>query len=211
MLGVSSLNAEVIYGNTSNDLSTRFEPGVFEVGDQIVLTSMGWLMNFSFEYWGTTTNPSGNFTGNVEARVRFYRMDGEPIQGYASPGTSFYDSGWFSVAPTERATMQFLAGQDFSPNGHFIPVTDMTWSVQFRNMGTGDSVGLDIFSPPEIGGNYPDYWQRDEVWALRESNLEPQVPMNFAARFEATIPEPSTMSLMLFGGLAAYLLRKRQG
>jgi len=30
----------------------------------------------------------------------------------------------------------------------------MTWSVEFRGMGAGDSVGVDLYSPPVIGGSY---------------------------------------------------------
>lgn len=207
-------SADVIYSNTTNDYAggTRFDPGIAEVGDEINLTHTGFLTNFSFEFWGENTANPAAFAGTVEARVQFYRMNGTPFNGYATPGAfSFFDSGWISlgVTPQPRATLQFVAGVDFAPQGLFIPDTDITWSVQFRGMGATDTVGLDIFSPVTVGSNFPDYWWRnpaDSNWYLMTD--ETGIPMNFAARFEANIPEPSSLSLLALGGLAALWMRR---
>lgn len=203
--------ADVLFDNTVNDANQRFNPGTSEVGDQIVLSSTqpGPLSSFSFEYFGTSTQSGQTlFAGNVEGRVRFYSMDGTPFNGYASPGTAFYDSGWFSVpAPTERSTMNFTAGVDFPPTGLFIPVGEMTWSIQFRGLGSGDVVGLDIFTPPVVGQDYPDYWVKEgNNWVLKQDAF----PIDFAARFEANIPEPSSITLLLFGGLGMFLMRRNR-
>ena len=50
-----------------------------------------------------------------------------------------------------------------------MPVTsNMTWSVQFSGLGVTDQAGVDLFSPPVVGGEYPDYWQNDAgVWSCR--------------------------------------------
>lgn len=204
--------ADVIYSNSTNDLNTRFTPGTAEVGDEVILRSTGFLTNFSFGIWGENSDTPSTFAGNVEGRVQFYRMNGAPFNGYSTPGPfAFYDSGWFTIGttPLPRATISFVAGVDFPPMGLFIPDTDITWSVQFRGMTGGDSVGLDIFSPPTVGSNYPDYWWRnpaDSGWDLLQD--QNGVPMNFAARFEANIPEPSSLSLLALGGLAAMWMRR---
>src|SRR5574340_1842514 len=92
---IGPLGATTIFDNSVNDLGTRFNPGTLEVGDEILLASTErYLTNFSFEYWGTSSGAS--FAGPVEARVRFYQNDGAPFNGYATPGSLFYDSGWFS-------------------------------------------------------------------------------------------------------------------
>ena len=169
------------------------------------------LTTFSFEYWGTSLNPD-SFAGTIQARVEFYANDGTPTtmsSGYAPPGTSFYDSGWFSVpAPTARNTFVFTEGSDGIPlGGLWMPVaSNMTWTVQFRGMGTGDAVGVDLYSPPTVGQDYPDYWQNDGTGWTLETN---SVPMDFAALMQATVPEPSTLALSVCGGLGLLIVARR--
>lgn len=206
-LGLFSAKAEVIYDNSANDLGVRFELGNnLEVGDQILLTSTGYLTNFSFEYFAyDPVNPTDLA---VQANVKFYMMFGPAgDQGYPTPGpVPIWESGWFGLPSSERATMNFLAGQDFSPTGLFLPVTEITWSIQFQGINANDLVGIDIYSPPTVGASYPDYWENSgSGWVLKTNT----VPMNFAARFEANIPEPSSLSLLVLGGLATFILRRK--
>ncbi len=187
--GRTPLRAETIYDDSVNDLKRRYNPGTMEVGDEILLGGTArYLTNFAFEFWGTNSASPDNlaFAGAVQARVRFYSNDGAPFHGYPTPGTVFYDSGWFDVAaPTPRSTFVFSAGTSFPPEGLFIPVSDMTWSVQFRGMGPTDSVGIDIYSPPVAGQSYPDHWERSGTgWTL---NTDPALT-DFASRMMACGP-----------------------
>jgi hypothetical protein len=187
-LGLAAqLPAAVIFDNTVNDLVTRFEPGTNEVGDEIILGSPErYLTNFSFEFWGTNTADPYAFSGDVEARVRFYQNNGPPFNGYPTPGTNFYDSGWFPINPTPRSTENFTVGTTFAWTGLFLPVTsNMTWSVQFQGMGETDSVGVDIYSPPVVGEMYGDYWQNTNGnWVLLTNSYG--IPINFACKMEAS-------------------------
>jgi len=210
---LASLNADSIYNNSANDLLTRFNPGALEVGDEIILAgSARYLTNFSFEFWGTNTaNPSA-FSGSVTATVRFYLNDGTLFNGYAAPGTLLYTSGPFSITPTARSTAIFTAGADFPVNGLFLGpgpggtlLTNVTWSVQFAGMGPTDSAGVDIFSPPVVGGEHTDYWENSGVaWSLKTNS----VPVDFAAVLQAA-PEPSPFALSILGGLGMLLWRRR--
>jgi hypothetical protein len=201
-----------IFDNSVNDLTTIFNPTTFEVGDQIKLGGSIYdrrLMYFDFEYWGWNTTPfATSFAGAVEARVRFYENNGALFNGYPTPSaTPFFDSGWFGsgllvptgTLPGQRETVTFTAGLglDFPATGLVIPADEITWSVQFRGMTPTDSIGLDIYSPPTVGQDYPDYWQNDGLgnWTL----LTNTVAMDFGARMYG-VPEPSTMVLVL-GGL----------
>lgn len=203
--------AATIYDNTAatSDLGSRHDPGVLEIGDEILLGGPErYLTSFAFEFWalnnGTT---SGSFNG-IDVRVRFYLNEGPTFNGYATPSSSFYDSGWldsFITTPTNRATINFNAG-DFG-GGLFMPVvSNFTWSVQFRDMDVDDTVGLDLFNPPTVGQAINDYWEFNGTsWSLMTNTL----PMNFAARFEAAVPEPSGIVLAILGGLGLLLVGGR--
>jgi hypothetical protein len=208
---LSSLRADpasCIFSNSLSDLTVRFDPGTYEVGDQIILAGTErYLTYFDFEFWGTNTANPISFAGSVQARVQFYLNDGGLYNGYATPGTSFYDSGWFAISPTERSTLIFTAGSDFPSGGLYIPADEMTWSVTFTGLGLTDTAGVDLYSPPGIGQDYPDYWQNDgSGWIL----LTNGVAMNFGARMYAVIPEPSVFTLAALGGLGM-LIAARYG
>ena len=215
LLGIgfaSSVQAGWIYSNSVNDLGVRFNPGTLEVGDQIKFAP-GIERNvtyFDFEYWGLNSASQYLFSGNVQARVRFYLNDGAPFNGYPTPSTILYDSGWFGGFPTTetlyqgRATLTFSTPADFPSTGLTVP-DEITWSVQFQGMSSTDTVGLDLYSPPTLGQNYPDYWEFSSgSWSLRTNT----VPMDFGARFYA-IPEPSSLVLSLAGGMGILMLVRR--
>ena len=204
--------ATTIFNNTTSDLNLRFNPGTYEVGDQVtnLAGTDRWITGFSFEYWGTNTANPSVFAGSVMAEVRFYLNDGTNFNGYATPGTMFYDSGLFAVSPTNRATLVFDSS-DFG-SGVFLSAESFTWTVQFFGMGATDSVGVDLYDPPSIGSDYPDYWENQGGgWALRTNSLS--ATMNFAARFDASVPEPSSITLSILGGLGLLIavgrLRKK--
>jgi len=206
-----------IYKNSTTDLNTRFNPGTLEVGNQVVLAGTNrFLTTFSFEWWGTNTASASTFAGNIQADVRFYLNNGALYSGYAAPGTNFFDSGWFTPGtgtPTPRSTAILFAdaggGGDFPSGGLFIPANQITWTVQFRGMGATDTVGLDIYGPPSVGANFRDYWQYSAgSWSLQTNSLS---TMGFGALMSATVPEPSTITLSIIGGLCMLTLARRLG
>jgi len=208
-----------IYDNSTSDLNTRFNPGTFQVGNEInFVGSERHITNFSFEFWGTNTASPGNttFAGSVFAEVRFYLNNGTNFNGYATPGTMFYDSGLFAVTtPTDRSTFVFSGASDFLGGGVFIPgsATNFTWTVQFSGMGGTDSVGLDLYGPPAIGSNFSDYWENQgSGWALKTNALSST--MSFGARLQADVPEPSSITISILGGVGLFLalgrLRRKQ-
>jgi len=221
MIGVSA-SAATIYDNSVNDRNLRFGPTT-QFGDEIVLggpPTARFLTNFSFEFWalnGGTLDPNG-FSPAASARIRFYLNDGAVGQptfnGYATPGTVFYDSGTFLLeTPTDRSTFIFTAGLDFPVGGLYMPVVNntMTWTVQFSGLDVNDTAGLDVYSPPAVGSSFADYWEfSGGSWALKTNSIGGvPVNMSFAARFEATVPEPSTVVFGVMGGLGLLVFGRR--
>ncbi len=187
------LTASTIYNNTTNDLALRFNPGTSEIGNEIVLGGTDrYLTIFSFEYWGLSSNPN-RFAGQIQARVEFYLNNGPLFNGYASPGTSFYDSGWFTVpVPTPRSTFDF----SFNSVPLLLPASDFTWTVQFQGMGLGDSVGTDLYGPPTVGQTFGDFWQRiGTSWFLMNNSQSPPYA-NFAADMMAVPVARPTLGAM---------------
>ena len=88
-----------------------------------------------------------------------------------------------------------------------LPVSELTWSVQFQGLGATDELGVDLYGPAAVGLNYSDYWEHIAGnWSLMTNAS----PVNFAAKFEATVPEPSSLALFALGGLGLLCSRMRK-
>jgi hypothetical protein len=85
-LGGPVLAQTVLYDNTVNDLQTRFNPGTYQVGNEINLASLGNLSYFSFEWYGTNTANPSSFAGTIKADVSIYYNNGPTFNGYNTPG-----------------------------------------------------------------------------------------------------------------------------
>lgn len=156
---LQNVRSEVVYDNTVNYLYSSFQVnGNYEVGDQIILNTNGLLYPivinyFSLTYWGL------NFSGNELMNVSFYLNDGPG----GAPGGQIWDSGWFSIPQTPKSAVIF--DEDIRIK---LGTPSFTWAVKFSGIEQGESVGLWLYSPPAIGGNFTDYWIKGtNGWELR--------------------------------------------
>jgi hypothetical protein len=200
LLAARPAHAWLVYDNSANDLLARFNPGTVEVGDEIILfnpNNATYLTNFDFQYYGEGSS------GNEMLQVRFYANDGPG----GAPGTVLFDSGAFSVTTTPRATLIFDESLLWY-NGDRVYVPNVfTWTVEFSGTtDSGESWGVDLYSPQDVGNNYTSYWDNDPVngWLLKTNQFG--VNMDFGARVWA-VPEPSGIALGLAGAFLVLLFR----
>lgn len=199
VLASGTAGAEIVYNNSTNYVM-RFDPGLAEVGDEIILAGTArTVTTFVFEYWGV------NLSG-ATAQLRFYANDGTNAPAGPSifvPESLLFESDPFAISSTTGATLVF----DETELGGGVVVPDsFTWSVQFfgTDDGVGESAGVNIYSPPTVGGNYLEYWDNAGSfdWQYRTITVDgTNVPASFGALVEA-VPEPSACLLGLLGGLA---------
>ncbi len=228
-------SAGVRGANLYNDTSTLVSPGYILnfpnnalIGEQIWLgtgATPEYLTNFYFEYYdpgSSQTWPGGEST--INADVRLYNNNGTVVNGYASPGTIFYDSGIFSVqtAFAEQGTssadlifnlsdLQVTGPGGMALNPLLALPSNFTMTVTFSGMSGSDAVGLPSFDPPTYGTNYGDYWYDvSGNWQLLTNSVG---PIAFGAQFNGqptATPEPTVLCLGALGGVALTVMGRRR-
>jgi hypothetical protein len=201
------------YGN-ANGYAFTLSNGQ-EIGNQITLTPNLWsLTNFTIEYY----SPQLSFSSHVGIDVRFYYNDGPLTNGFSSPGTAFWDSGWFyndalggmPANGYQIVTYSDLLG-DFPTCGLLLnmPTANLTFTITFTNLDVSNVVSLPLANNT-AGISYGDYWLNNGGnWTLMTNNASGAA--NFVVSF-AGVPEPGTVGLGLLGGtllLGARRLRRK--
>lgn len=197
------VRGDILYSNLTTDTgnSLNFINGQ-ALGDEIIMGNAfpsDSVTTFSFEIY----SPSAVFSGSVQMEVFMYLNNGALFNGYASPGTSLWDSGQFSLSTPQQSVGQNAALLTFDLSS--TPVTvpnDFTLGVVVTGLSGGDTVGMEMFEPATIGNNYGDYWwDVGGSWGLYTNSI----PQDFGAQFQGTpTPEPSTLCLGAVG--AAFLM-----
>jgi len=199
----TGVHGAILYNNSTIDTgnSLSFINGK-TIGSEINLGSgvtSALVTNFSFEIYSTLATFAGP---NVQIEAYLYANNGSLFNGYASPGTTLYDSGLLALQTPLQS--QGLDAVTLNFNLSSTPVSvgsDFTLAVVVTGLAGGDTVGMELFDPASVGQNYGDYWLNSGGgWAL----LTNSVPTDFGAQFSGTpTPEPSTLCL---AGVGAILL-----
>lgn len=205
-----TVHGATLYDNSTVDTgnSLNFTNG-WTMGNEIILGGgipSALVTNFSFEIY----SPQFAFAGgaNVKMEAFLYANNGTPFNGYASPGTTLYDSGLFNLLTPQQYTIAYgLPLSDavklvFDLSAAPVAVgSDFTFGVVVTGLASTDTVGMELFNPAAFGLNHGDYWLNNgSGWAL----LTNSVPTDFGAKFAGTVtPEPSAFYL---GAAGATLL-----
>jgi len=181
----------IVYDNlTSPDLGQQYFPSTpgLEFGDQITLAGTDRTLS-ALTVYTFLTAPSAT---TQSATLRFYANSGTN-----APVAPFYT--------TESRLLEATGFSSYTFNFTTVPPLPdtFTWTIQFSNLGAGETAGLLLYGPPAVGSSFNDFWQKDGagVWSLNQIN-NGNTLADFAISFTA-VPEPSVLVL---GGLGALLL-----
>lgn len=204
----------VVYANNT----TLFGGGVVlslsngdTIGNTITLStgSPRNVVGFSFQFYATNT--AGSFSGTPQLDVRLWDNTGATVgsPGVPAPNNLLYDSTYFGLlfpAPTASGNINFTTA-DFGVGGLTVPDT-LTWTVTVSGLGSGDQFGLVAFGPPTVGADANYYWQNvDGNWETHTNSI--QGANSFGVVVQA-VPEPGTLSIAAFGGIALLAAFKRR-
>jgi len=199
LFATSLSRAQLVYNNTSNgSTNVLILTNNESIGEQIFLANSSaypLLTNFIFEYY----NPNTNFAGAVQGDVQFYENNGPLTNGYATPGTLFYDTGLFGLNSTNVSTIVSLDSSDLYSTNALLPIninfvpSDFTVVYTFQGMTGTDSIGLPIYGPPTVGTNYGDYWITNASGWTLVTNTAGKVAFG-QALVAAAFPQPTIVS-----------------
>lgn len=195
-------NPEIVYGNLGeSQYQGEFAPSTASwYGDQIDLGFSGLtLTEFQFEYF----LPSAS--GNETLAFRLYANDGPG----GSPGTVLFDQSAFSITAnpdTTEGNLSTVTFDDVDLASAGVVPQNFTWAVQFSGIDGGENAGLPIYSDPNPGQSFDDFWEDvGGTWTLKNFGGSPTA--NFGAQVTA-VPEPTVLGL---GGLAGLLFLSVRG
>jgi hypothetical protein len=190
-----------------------------EVGSEILLGTTPnsyYLTNFSFNFYS-----SGTYA-DVQLDVIIQLNNGPTYNGYATPGSVLYESGFFNISSQGGdGGLDFdisdLSLGDTTPlNSNVTIANDFTLSFIVSGLGEGDVFALDLYDPATVGSNYGDYWyntgtESSPDWELL-TNSE-SGPIGIASIFQGSLspaPEPTAISLGVLSGVAWLVAARRR-
>lgn len=212
VLSMGSVRAQTIYSDTAYNGSVLSLTNGQEVGNEITVsgTSMG---SFAIEYLATTT-----LAANVGVDVRFYLNNGPDVNGYPTPNTLFFDSGWYyntfggiQSSPMGNnltyTTSDFLAGSmnNWAAFNYAVP-SDFTFTISWTNI-TPNEIEMPLANTV-AGENTGFYWvDTGGTWSLNSFNHD-DPNANFLVDITGPVPEPSAWGLAAIGGVLLVGIQK---
>ena len=224
MASATMVRGDNLYIASTTDTGTSLMfPNNQELGQEIWLGTAApeWLTNLSIEYY----SPAGlSFNGNVMVDVAIYANSGPKYSGYKSPGVVLYNSGMIplltpflltggNVATLDLTRADFLTPPGTGPLAQAMLPTQLlpqylTIGITFSGLGAGDSVGIENFNYPTVGGNFGDYWfNTGSGWQL----LTNATPTSFGMQLMGATPEPTVFAMGALGAvmIAGFIRRRR--
>ena len=206
-MAILHVRADSIIYDTSGTYNTNiFSAGNGEqIGNQLTLSPATWSMtSFNIEYYSTNIFQPAK----VGVDLQFYFNNGAVVNGVATPGTEFYDSGWNYglTAGPEGDTITYDSSDLYQnallnlPAGFLLPGT-FTFTLTFTNLDAENTISLPLANSPvnQPATSTGTYWlNQNGQWTL----LTNAVPGNLVALINGTsVPEPPAGVLGALGTL----------
>ncbi len=205
LLCQNAQSQSLVYSDTATYSGDNFnfdsgQAGTVYAGNEIVLAAANDVITqfqVQIDFTGT-----GTPTGTVD--VSFYNNNGAAFNGYATPGSTIWDSGSSSLSAFSTGGGETLT---YTVPSVTVP-KDFTYVVSFNGLTSTEVGGLSIYGNTTVGQNYNDAWvNTGSGWTLQKATGTAPAPQ-FGATLTA-IPEPSTIALGVMGA-CAFLARRRK-
>jgi len=193
------------------DTSESYNTNIFsvdngeQIGNQLTLSPATWSMtSFSVEYYSTNIFQPAQ----VGVDLQFYFNNGRVVNGSATPGTEFYNSGWNYglTAGPQGDTITYDSSDLYQnallnlPAGFLLPGT-FTFTLTFTNLDAENTISLPLANSPgnQVATSSGTYWlNQNGQWTL----LTNAAPANLVAQITGTnVPEPTAGFLGALGTL----------
>lgn len=201
-----SIQAEVVYDNTTNDTSLGYDAlvdGTRAGGDQITLSGTNRLLT---SFFTQIFNTSGT-VGTTDLTLSLFNVSGSFV------GTPIGSPVTLTNIPLPDTFD--LVDVEFTGLNQAVP-DNLIFFLEFTNITGGAAPNLSVFTPPTIGSSSANFFwviQTDGTYATGTLLDINNVPIsNINARLTAqplngdsgnAIPEPSTLGLTTLVGLVA--------
>jgi hypothetical protein len=214
-LGTTAAFSDTFYDNSAVDNGRSLTlPNSTSIwtGDEIIFGFWDGpiaVTNLSFQFRLQNTELAETYS----MRARISANDGPQVNGYASPGTILWNSGWFNIGPTSPSATAVWDQQSIEETLGNQPLCiwteNVTLSIQFSSTDTGAIAAVDLFGPQAIGASGTDFWYYNGTsWEVLRFD---EYAVDFGMKIEGTtiVPEPSSLALFGIGGLALWARSRR--
>ncbi len=210
VMSLSSAQAQFVYNDYSQYNSDTFAiTNGQEIGNEITVApgSFFSLTSFSIEYYSPTT-----LSSTVAMDVRFYLNDGVPTNGFPTPDSLIFDSGWYNdpgngglpgIESGNGYHIVTFASPDFSSG--VVPLTSLlpgnfTFSITWTNLNDANQIEMPLATTTP-GISYGDYWlvNNSGQWALMFNRA---TDGNLLVDIEAQNTTPPGISSVSYDGVS---------
>lgn len=199
MLALSAIvcSAGTLYSNAdpaSDQMnSIFFSTGYTEIGDQLQLTSGGYLTSVETQFYNLGSDAT------FDAVLSFY-LPGAPVG--AQIGGSFTVTGFIASGESQTIT--------FANLGNLWVPAEVIATLSVLNVSADGDIGVNLFDPPTVGSSDNTFFIVNTDSGFSQLNYSGIDNLYFVVNGADTpVPEPATAALMLgaFAGLVCFKYR----